>query len=343
MSEPAPTPSNGTRALVVLPLVAAWVVLLVLPGLRPDWVAHSVLARFAPLGFLSVFAFPDQGLRLTRLLLVATPAFLLGASSAVLALAWGSGGLPGPSDLLYPALAVALGVVVALAWRRGPFALILLPFKMAFLVLLGAGLGLGLLLVLADRAPAVHAASPVTTEEKRQLVALFRDKDPRTLAPGEVSTLLLTEAQLDRLTAWLLPLGGRPGAARVRVALPAAETLAVRASLPLPLGRWLNGSASARVQVTRGELELRRPRLTVDRLRLPETLARALAPVLAAGVRSERRLRPLLAPIREARIERGLLRLSYARTDAIPGSVSDLLWGAATRPPAERPPEGRSP
>ncbi len=337
MPEPTQTPSSGLRALLVLPLVAGWVALLVLPGFLPDWMARSSLAGFAPLGFLSVFAFRDQGLRLTRLVFVALPAFALGTLAATIALAWRMDVAPGPSDLVFPALAVASGVVVGLAWRRGPFALILLPFKLALLAVLGAVLGLGLLLTLADRTPAMRAPSPVTLEEKQQLVALLRNKDPRSLAQGEVSTLLLTQPQIDRLAAWLLPQAVALGGARVRVVLPADETVEVRVALPLPLGRWLNGAASAQVQLAGGTLELARSRLRIGRSSLPATVARVLAPALTAAIRSERRLRPLLAPIREAHVERGLLSVSYGRSHALDGPVADLLWGALTPEPVPTP------
>src|SRR5512132_2531962 len=138
---PEPTsrsPGFGLRALLVLPILAAWVALLVVPGFAPAWLVRSPVAGFAPLGFLAVFACPDRGLRLTRVLFVAIPALILGTAAAVVTLGWRArdGAWPGPSDVLLPTLAVALGVVVALAWRRGPFALLLLPLKLAFLALL---------------------------------------------------------------------------------------------------------------------------------------------------------------------------------------------------------------
>ena len=330
MPEPTSTPSGGAlRALLVLPLVAGWIALLVVPELQPEWLARSFLARFAPLGFLAVFAFPDRGLRLTRVLFVATPAFVLGAAAAAVATFWRArdAGLPGPSDILLPALAVALGVVVALAWRRGPFALLLLPFKLAFLALLVAVLVAGLLFTLAERAPALLEAPRVTAEEKQQLVALFQGKDPRALAFGEVCTVRLTQPEVDRLAAWIVPFVVSPDRARVALVLAADETAEARASLPLPLGRWLNASASGRVRVESGRLELRRPRLRLGHVVMPEALADALAPLLAAAIRAERPLRPALAAIRELRIERGALRVSYGRIDMPRGLVGDLLWG----------------
>jgi hypothetical protein len=346
MPGPTSTPSGGgLRALLVLPLVAGWVALLLVPGLQPEWLASSFLARFAPLGFLAVFAFSDRGLRLTRVLFVAAPAFVLGTTAAAVAIAWRirDAGLPGPSDLLLPALAVALGIVVALAWRRGPFALLLLPFKLAFLALLAAVLAAGLLFTLAEREPAVAEAPRVTAEEKQQLVALFQGKDPRALTSGEVCTLRLTQPEVDRLAAWILPFAVSPGRARVAIILPADETVEARASLPLPLDRWLNVSASGRVLVESGRFELRQPRLRFGRLVMPEALADALAPLLAAAIRAERPLRPVLAAIREARVERGAVRVSYGHIDMPRCLVGDHLWGQPPPAGEPRPPLGSGP
>jgi hypothetical protein len=323
------SPGFGLRALLVLPLVAAWVALLVVPGLQPAWLARSLVARFAPLGFLAVFVFPDRGLRTTRVLLVATPAFVLGAAAAAVALGWrtGDAGLPGPSDVLPPALAVAFGVVVALAWRRGPFAVLLLPLKLAFLALLVLVLGAGFLFTQAQREPAVPVPAPVTAEEKQQLVTLLQGLDPWALAAGEVRQVRLASRQVERLAAWLLPRVVSPQRARVALVVTPHDELEVLSALPLPLGRWLNSSASAGVSVERGRLELRQLRLRLGRIALPRALADPLAPLLAAVLGAERPLRPVLAAVREGHVERGAVVLSYGRIEGPRGPVGELLWG----------------
>ena len=344
MPEPASrSPGVGLRALLVLPILAAWVALLVVPGLAPAWLLRSLVARFAPLGFLAVFAFPDRGLRTTRVLLVATPALLLGAAAALVALGWRArdGALPGPSDVLLPTLAVALGVLLALAWRRGPFALLLLPLKLAFLALVAFVLATVLAFSQAQREPALRTTVPVTAAEERQLVALLQGMDPWTLPPEEVRTVRIEQPQVDRLAAWLLPRVVSPERARVAIVLPAEATVEVRASLPLAFGRWLNTSASGRVHVDRGRFELGQLRLRFGRSAMPAALTDALAPPLAAAIRAERPLRPLLAAIREAHVEPGALVVDYGRADSPRGPIGELFQGRPAptpRPMLERPP-----
>jgi hypothetical protein len=95
------------------------------------------------------------------------------------------------------------------------------------------------------------------------------------------------------------------------------------------------------VRVESGRFELRRPRLRFGRLVLPDALADALAPLLAAAIRAERPLRPVLAAIREARVERGAVRVSYGHIDMPRGLVGDLLWGQS--PPNGGPPPNGQP
>ena len=81
------------------------------------------------------------------------------------------------------------------------------------------------------------------------------------------------------------------------------------------------------MRVERGRLELRRLQLRLGRIVMPQLLADALAPLLAAGISAERPLRPVLAAIREVHVERGAVRVSYGRVDAPRGPIADLLWG----------------
>ncbi len=332
MPEPDSSSPGIVRVLLVLPLLAAWVTLLAVPGLALKLLGRSLFASFAPLGFLAVFLLPDRGLRTTRVLLVAFPAFLLATAAAVFVLGGRArdGALPGPSDLLLPLLAVVLGIVIALAWRRGPFALLLLPLKLAFLALLASVLAMVLAFSQSQSEPTVRAPGPVGADERRQLVARLQDLDPWAVAPGELRSERLEQAEVDRLEAWLLPRLIRPERAHVALALPADGSAEARVSLPLPFGRWLNAAASGQARVDRGRLELSRLRLRVGRFAIPASLSETFAAPLAAALNAERPLRPLFAAIQEARIERGAVVLRYSRASGPRGSVGELFEGPKT-------------
>ena len=364
-SKDSPPGSGGLlRPLIALALLAAWVALLLSPALEAPgigaaslWQIRSlevaraslgrVLAalllealRFAPLGLLAVFVFRDRALRLTRAVLVALPALALGLTAAVSAL-WlrdRAAGAPGPSDLLLPAAGVLLGVLVGLAARRGLFALVLLPVKLLAAAALALALGLALLFGSLESDPAVPLPPELGTGDRREVVAAFRGKDPRTIPAGETRTLTLRQQDVDRLVAWALPLVHDPQRVRAAVALEGDDTVLARGSLRLPLlARWLNVAASARLSVRDGRLSLSAPRLGLGPRQLPPALLDALAPVLERSLRAERRLRPALAALRETRVEPGRLTARYGRMETPRGLLAGLVWGegagAALREP----------
>jgi hypothetical protein len=150
--------------------------------------------------------------------------------------------------------------------------------------------------------------------------------------------LRLTNGDVERLAAWALPLVHDPGSLRAEARFEVDDTVRLRASLRLPvIGRWLNVDASARTGVAQGRLWLANPRLQFGPRRLPAGLLDTLAPVFAAALRGERRLRPALDALREARVEDGAATATYGRMTAPRGLLSSLLWGegesAAMREP----------
>ncbi len=314
--------SSVLRTLLALLLLGGWVALLQTSALQPSGTGRTLAAaRFLPFGVIAVFAFRDRSLWLLRAVLVGLPAFVLGlvAAAAAVWLADRAAGPPGPSDLLPAALAVGLGVVVGLAWRRGFGSLLMLPFKLAALLALLAILASGFLLACLEPQPAVGVPRPIGPEEERHLVAVFAGKDPRTIPPGETRTLRLEQADAERLLNRSLPLLRDPERARGAVAFAEGRVL-LKASLRAPLlGRWLNLAATVRVSVQDGRLALGEPRLGFGRRSVPSWLMDALAPALEVALRAERPLRPVLPALRELKIEPGALGATYGHMDALPG------------------------
>lgn len=292
--------------------------------------------RFAPLGAAAVYLVPDHARRLARLARVALPALLLALPSAWVALRLRAAGdpfaVPGPLDLLLPWTGCALGVAAGLAWRRGPRARLLFVPVLAGLGL-AAGLGAGLFgLLNLEREPLAPEPPPVTSDGKRALVAALRGKDPRKVPDGARRTLELTEQQVDLALAWGLPVVVGAGRARAAVRFEAPDQVAATASLRVPrVARWLNLEASARVRLAAGRIELGAPRVRIGRVRPPGLLLDALAPLLAAALQHERRLRPVLAASDALVIERGRARVSYGRLRSPPGFFAGLVWGEGSQ------------
>lgn len=313
----------------LLDLRSAAGVLAVVKGLLV-WVALQSL-RFAPLGFLAVFALPDREGRLSRTLRVALPAVGVALVLAALVLGARAGfSVPGPFELLLPAAGILLGVWAGLAWRRGWWSRLFFLPKLAAvgaLVVLG---GLALAVLALEPEPAVAEAAPIASADKRHLVGLFRGRDPRKVPPGETRTVRLSDAELDQLVAWAASVGLKT---RTSVSLRAGGVSGV-ASVRVPgTGRWLNVTASTLVGIEKGRLSVAEPRLQVGRLRVPPLLLDALAPFAVAGLRGDRDLRRVLPSVESLSFGPGEASLTYGRAEMPRGLIARLVWGEEASEP----------
>jgi len=295
--------------------------------------AGAVALRCAPFGIAAAFVPPDHDSRWLRPWAIGLPAWLLGTFVAWAAFAiraaHGGAAAPGPSDLVAPALGVLLGVVCGMAARRGVFAVLWLPVRLAAWCAALAMLTLVLVLLALQRQPLVPSPAPVDSAEKRHLVALLRYKNPDQVEPGETRTLRLAQDDVDGLTAWLEPLVANPARMRGGVVL-AGDTLALRSSARVPLlGRWFNVEASARARVDAGRLRLASPRLRVGRFAAPAALLDAGAPVLASAIAAERPVRPLLAATHALAVEQGALSVTYGHFALAGSPIARVVWGDA--------------
>ena len=318
--EPSARVLGGANVLDIRSAAGAFTIL------RGLLVSGALLAlRFAPLGLLAVLALPDRDSRLGRAFRVALPAVTLALGLAFLALAV-RGGLvpPGPFVLLLPGLGVLLGVWAGLAWRRGWWSRLLFLPKLALLAAAVAVAGLGLAVAALEREPAVPETPPLSSDDRRHLVGLFRGKDPREIPPGETRTVRLTAAELDQLVAWAGSVGV---GARTAVRLEPGGVSGV-ASLRVPrTGRWLNVAASTRVSIEKGHLSAAEPRLRAGRLTVPPVLLDALTPFVVAGLRGDRDLRRILPAVERLALAPDGVTLSYGYVSMPRGLLARLVWG----------------
>ena len=315
--------STGSRVRAVAFAVAAYVLL--------------ETVRFLPVGVLAVLSLPWTRDDRLRMLPVAATA---GAGSLLLVVGvlvleigrpwqW-----PGPSDLFLPAVGCLLGVGATLVWLAGRGAhrralLVLVATVLAGPILIGL-----VLLGAAEREPLVRENPAVTSEEKRRLYDLVRDKNPKTRAAGETRSISLDSRDIDLLLAWVLPVVLGEGRGTARVDLQASRTarvsLTLRFATPTGRARYLNIVAGARVQIDQGRVSVADPTLRLGRLVLPDRALRWLAPLISALVQAERRARPVLAGVQSLEIGPGQARLVYHRMELPPGLLASFIWGAGS-------------
>jgi hypothetical protein len=290
--------------------------------------------RFLPVGALAVLSLPRTGRDRFRMLPVAATAvagsLLLAVGVLVLEIGppwqW-----PGPSDLFLPAVGCVLGVGVTLMVLAGRGAQRRLLLGLGA-TLLAAPILVGLVLLgTTEREPLVRESPAVTSEEKRRLYDLLRDKNPKTLAAGDTRSITLDSRDIDLLLAWGLPVVLGEGRGTARVDLTASRqarvSLTLRVATPTGRARYLNLVAGARVQIDRGRVSVADPTLRLGRLVLPEQPLRWLGPVIGVLVQAERRARPVLAGVQSLEISPGRASLVYRRMELPPGLLARFIWG----------------
>jgi hypothetical protein len=284
-------------------------------------------AIFVPAGLLAALACGRRDRRLDRVLKVWTPALILSIALAATVIALDQGHLT-LLDLVLPTIGSVFGVALGVAWIKGPEARQrFLPRMAAVLLVIVAGLG-ALVYFSLESSPLPFEPTQVTSGEKRRVYRLFEGKNPQTLPEGKIEELSLAARDLNVLLAWGLSLGHPSRKARVEL-MEDYATLSLSARLPGE-SRYLNLAVGLEGGVQNGRLQLGAKQLSVGRLDTPSWLLRLVSPVVTHAVAADRRVNPLLSPIRSLVMEPEGVRVAYGRTELPRGFVADLFQGEGT-------------
>jgi hypothetical protein len=290
--------------------------------------ALSEWACFIPVGFVATLVVPrSTGWR--RRLPISVPGLLLAGVLAALVFAvkiGGSWSLAAAVGLTIPLLGCLFGAWMGTTWRRGRRARLWFVPKAALLACLAA-LGAGALVWLSlENKPLPFDAARVTSEEKRRLVHLIRNKSPRSLEEGRTHTLQLTPYDINVLLSWGLSLGSPERKAAVHLA---RDTASLSASAGVPLGgqepRYLNLTLAGGAGIEKGSLSLRVDRCRLGSLELPRWLLNPLGPIVTSFLHHDRRSRPFLDAVREMTIEPNAVAVTYGPVHLPPGFREDLF------------------
>ncbi len=259
-------------------------------AVRPSPFAHQALRCW--LGFLVSFAIAVAFRRLLDGAPFVAPSFLAVAMIAGVCL-WGSW----------------LGVT----WMEAKSAWGWLIRQAALAAILIVG-GVGALVYFSTSdQPLSIESTPALTEDRRRLVAHFREHDPRKLAPGETTELTVSQRDLNQLAHWAFSLLPGEHSAEVRLS---DDHLSASVSLKLPrlpfLRSYLNLTSSGRVIARDGELGYLPLEVQMGHLAVPRTLLAYSGPIVVG---------------REWRSEANGTLFSVAEGGPFGRSVCDhLLW-----------------
>lgn len=129
--------------------------------------------------------------------------------------------------------------------------------------------------------PRQIVAEEVSTEDRRRLVALFRENDPRELASDEMGKMIVTEQDLNQLAGWGFSL--LPGDQRAQVKLANGQVI-LESTLKLPslpfLGGYLNVLNAGSLRANGGELVYTPNQFTLGKINIPPALFQYTGPIV---------------------------------------------------------------
>lgn len=302
------------------------------------WIRHAAWSglfeavRYLPVGFLVPLAFSStcsirrrifQSFALVLLALGLT----IVVASADRAIVSGGPLFDAPLAMfLLPGIGCLLGAWIGMNWIRGWVARLWLGPKLFLLIgIVGAAIvGLGWMAI--EDTPLSFEPAHVTSAEKRRLVELVREKDPRDVEPGQEQTLCLTNEDLDLLLAWALTIGSGQRKARVELT-DLSATLQCSVGLPFSGAkpRFINVTLAGQAQLDSGQLRLRASRLRIGRIVMPNWLLAMLSQTVTAEVHRDRHLNLLVESIRKLEIEPNGITVTYERVDLPRGFVAEVF------------------
>jgi hypothetical protein len=215
-----------------------------------------------------------------------------------------------------------LGIIWSGGWRRR---LLWIP-QLFGLVGALAVLFMVLMWLALESHPLPFEVAPITSEDKRQLVRLLREKDPRDIDPGETQQLSLTSDQTNQLLNWALSIGSRERKAKVAFFADAAE-LNFSIGLPIPrIGvRYLNVTARGQIRVDSGRVRVQPHLLDVGRIAPPNWLVSLIGRAVIAEVEADRFAKPVLAAIERIDIDPSQITVLFGAMRLPDGMVSDVF------------------
>jgi hypothetical protein len=292
--------------------------------------------RHLPLGFLSVLSVSRPAPRGGRLLGVWVPSLLLAlglAAAAAVVRLRSLGAWPSIFDMALPALGVLVGTWLGMTWTRGWRARLLFVPKLALLLVAAGILGVAFVWLAVEREPLAFDPSPVTSAAKRQIHAHVREAPVIQSSGGEAREIRLTPEDLNVLLAWGLSLGETGRKARLVLDEDQA-TLEASARLPRT-SRHLNVTATGRLRVEDGRPRVEARSLQVGGLAVPRLLLQPIVSMLAASLRYDRRVRPVLEAV-ELFTHDASGVTAVVRRRAVPrGLLVELVRGEVRRPEDE--------
>ena len=237
--------------------------------------------------------------------------------------------LPAPGHLLGPMIAFLVGAWIGQDWNKGTRALAWRIGQIAAILLVAAGVLLGMLWMCIQSVPFPFEVEPVSKSDLRILAETVRGHRDSL---DEGRRVELTAGDFDLALGAALARVSPQSKGRVEFV---GRAIDAQISLQVPLGgkpKFVNVDLLGAAQIRDGELTLRPDRLSIGSLRIPRFLLRLLAPPLASVFRHDSELRNLLTAIDTLQFDEHQVRVVFK-----PGECSNTFVPALAHALSGRP------
>jgi hypothetical protein len=171
-------------------------------------------------------------------------------------------------------------------------------------------------------------ATEVSSDDRRRLVKLFREHDPRDLAEDETTSIAITDQDLNQLANWGLSLLAGDHSAELEFE---DDQVAIQVSFQLPaisvLNRYINLTAAGRPIARDGEPGIAPGIIQLGRLKIPSWLLQRSGPVIFGDEWRYETTEPFIRSLKSIDITDGIATVSYGHLDIKKGFVRDALVG----------------
>ncbi|MEM8667808.1 MAG: hypothetical protein AAGG48_09855 [Planctomycetota bacterium] len=302
------------------------------------WIVQSVVSvgraalwdfgRFLLLGFLCGAACGSSqwGVSIFRVIASVIMGFVLAVIVAVTANGLIHGppiSPPSPLSVVVILVGCLWGNWLGATWMNsgGTFGWAFRQMALTIVVLLGAAGTLAWKSL--SKEPLDIASETVSTEDRRRLVNLFREHDPRKLEEDEITEMTITQEDVNKLAAWGLSLV--PGENRAEVEL-LDQQVAVRATGRIPvLDRYVNVVSTGSLKTREGELVYRPVELRLGSLSVPSSLFQLSGPLVLDEEWQRGPVEPFFQSFESIEIGDQVAKVSYGRLEVDKAEVRNTL------------------
>ncbi len=177
-----------------------------------------------------------------------------------------------------------------------------------------------------SREPLDIASAQVSTGDRRRLVKLFQEHDPRDLAVDETTELTVTPQDVNQLISWGLSL--LPSDQRAELAIE-GDAATIRATFPIPRfpvsHSHLNLMTAGRPVTRGGQLGFLPSSLEIGSLKVPQWLIQLTGPVIIGREWRNSATEPFFRSLQTVKIDDGAVSVCYGYLDPKLGMVRDAI------------------